>query len=243
MAGVNFLNVLDVARSLGSTPAEATPLKVAEWLLNEYGSGGLFNYDPATNSLFDLFAGRLTPEQAIQYCSNHGNPRGRKANASAVAAVAHYASENISQCYKIGNTAVVIGRAFGTNVHMGFKTPLARVRDGRAFIVMPGFRMAFRPNEAQLDFVCSAILGTFARDDMAVADVEYLYAGPPELGSGRSFRVVHGVDRKLLRPDDVDAILDIYVKGVNLALRGGADARAPSFRGYKIYDPRDPGFI
>jgi len=103
--------------------------------------------------------------------------------------------------------------------------------------------MAYRPSEAQLDFVCSAILGTFARDELAVADIEYLYAGPAEFGRGRSFRPIHGQDRRILSIDVVDDVLDIYVKGVALALREGGDAREPRFSGYSLLDPDEPGLF
>jgi hypothetical protein len=118
---------------------------------------------------------------------------------------------------------------------------MVRVKGGEAFVVMPGFRKGYRPTEIQIDLACSIALATFARDDFAGADFEYLYAGPGESGK-REFRAILGRDRQIFDRDSVDAMLDIYVNGVALAAGAGADIRSPRLGGYKIIDPREPGF-
>jgi hypothetical protein len=245
MPGVLFLNILDVGRALGATPREATPQSVADWLASEYIAkrGGTFTYDPAITSLFDLFKGLSTPEEAKKWCESHGNPKGRRQNAEAIAEAGPYAAANVSVCHKIGLTAVAVGRAKGETVYAGIKAPLLRIQENKAYIVMPGFRMSHRPSDAQIDFACSFALATFGRDDYEVADFEYIYAGPSAHGKGRMLQVVHGRDRDVYDMDTLDALLDIYVRGVSIALERGAPAARPGLRGYRIIDPDAPYFL
>ena len=216
---------------------------MAEWLANEYNTnrGGGFNYDPAIRATFDLFRGAITAERAIEYCGTLGNPKGRKANTEAIAEVCPYAVDNISTCYHIGFTAVAVGRFADSTVYIGIKAPMVRVNRREAFVVMPGFRKGHRPTEVQIDLACSIALATFARDDFAGADFEYLYAGPGASGK-REFRAILGRDRKIFDRDSIDSLLDVYVNGVALAAKAGADIRPPKMDGYRIIDPREPGF-
>lgn len=241
MSGVSFVNVLDASRALGPLPLTATPESVARWLEGQYLSAqsGRFNYDPATNATYDLFRGAHSLASAEKYCLTHGNPKGRNQNASAIKRVAPFALANISRCYRIGNTAVVAGRARGQTIYIAIKTPLVRVKERDAFVVMPGYRMSFRPAEAEIDTACSIALATFARDDYAKADFEYLYAGPDANGA-REFRAYHGRKRKVYHRDTVDGLLDVYVKGVALVLEKGLGKEEPKLTGYKIIDPREP---
>ena len=96
--------------------------------------------------------------------------------------VAPFALSNKSACYRIGNTAVAVGRIGGHSVYIGIKSPMVRVNDGKAYVVMPGFRRSFRPTEPEIDVACSIALANLARDDFADADFEYLYAGPGASG-------------------------------------------------------------
>lgn len=240
MTGVRFINVLDVARAFGERPADATPENIANWLLNEYlgKQGGSFNYNTATNAAIDLYSGDSTFTWALRYCESKGNPKGRRANVDAITCVGPYILEHPSRCYRIGFTAVVAGRLGGRNIYVGIKAPLVRVEGERAFLVMPGFRMSHRPVEAEIDLACSIALANLARDDYASADFEYLYAGPGISGQ-RQFRAIHGRDRSVFDRDAVDALLDVYVKGVALALKEGAAAYEPDLTGYRIIDPRE----
>lgn len=244
MAALLFLNVLDVARALGPEPTKATPDRVATWILKEYLSkpGGGFNYNPAINVTFDLFRGAVSQRQAEMHCLNHGNPKGRRQNADAVTAIAPYAAQNVSTCYRIGMTAVVVGRIKGNNVYVGIKAPIVRVRAGEAFVVMPGFRMSYRPVETEIDVACSIALANLARDDFSRADFEYLYAGRVD-SDGREFRVIRGRDRQVFDRDAVDWLLDIYVNGLAVAANQGADLGAPNLAGYRILDPREPWLL
>ena len=238
------VNVQDVARALGTEPTYATPEQVAAWVLSEYVGkpGGRFNYNTAIAAAYDLFRGAISEQGAILYCSTTGNPNGRAQNADAIKHVAPYALENISTCYQIGFTAVAAGRVAGKTLYIGIKTPMVRVLHNEAFVVMPGFRMAHRPVEAEIDVACSIALATFARDDFANADFEYLYAGPGA-SAQREFHAIRGKDRKVYDRDAVDAFLEIYVKGVALAVEAGATVREPSLKGYRIIDPREPRFF
>lgn len=244
MASILFLNVLDVSRSLGLAPTKATPDSVAKWVIEEYQRkrGGGFNYDPAIGTAYDLFRGAHSADSAVLHCLTHGNPKGRRQNADAIKAIASYALANISTCYRIGNTAVVAGRIAGRNVYIGIKAPMVRVVHDEAFVVMPGFRMSHRPAEPEIDVACSIALATFGRDDFASADFEYLYAGP-DIAGKRSFRAIKGRERKVYDRDAVDALIDVYVRGIALVLESGFDAAQPNLRGYKIIDPREPGFL
>lgn len=244
MAGLLLLNVMDVARALGIDPRRATPETVADWLLNEYArkTGGGFNYNTAINTLYDLFRGAVTYDKAIMHCLTAGNPKGRPQNAEAIKTVAPYALENISTCYRIDFTAVAVGRIKDQTAYVGIKAPMVRVVHNEAFVVMPGFRKSFRPVETQIDLACSIALATFGRDDFASADFEYLYAGPGVSGQ-REFRAIRGRDRKIFDRDEVDTLLDVYVKGVALAIEAGAELREPNLKGYRIIDPREPTFF
>lgn len=244
MANLLLLNVLDVGRALGLDPRRATPELVAQWLITEYAKrrAGKFNYNPATNTLYDLFRGMHTFDSAALYCMTKGNPKGREQNVAAIKMVAPYAIQNISTCYRIDFSAVAVGRVKGRTVYVAIKAPIVRVVHDEAFVVLPGFRMSYRPVETEIDVACSIALAHFARDDFAGADFEYLYAGPGVSGK-REFRSIHGKDRKVFDKSEVDALLDVYVRGVGLAIDSGVDVREPSFRGYRIIDPREPTFF
>ena len=135
MAGVLLLNVLDVARALGSAPTKATPEDVANWLLTEYvpRRGGGFNYNSAINATFDMFRGASSIDAAVLYCLTTGNPKGRRQNAEAIKCVAGYAIRNISKCYRIGFTAVAVGRIKGETVYIGIKAPMVRAYEKDIF--------------------------------------------------------------------------------------------------------------
>lgn len=244
MSSIRSVDILDIARSLGDAPFQATPSSVADWLLSEYSgrSGGGFNYDPAINTICDAFKGRHTLESAVLHCETYGNPKGRKQNVEAIRTLMPYILENGSLCYRIGLTAVAVGRYSGKTVYAKIKAPLLRVREGRAFVVMPGLRMSHTPSEIAIDFACSVALSIFAQDDHEGADFEYLSAGAA-VGEGRSFRAIHGKDRFRFTPDAIDRLLDIYVKGVALAEARGANTKVPMLRGYRIIDPHAPSFF
>lgn len=236
-------NVLDTARSLGSDPFNATPKSVHDWFLEEYLNrrGGGFNYDPAALATFDLFRGSVGKDQAIRYCLNNGNPKGRDQNASAVKAIADFALANVSRCHKIGFLAVEVGRASGKPVFVGIKAPFIRIRGSSANLVMPGFRMSYEPSEREIDVACAIVRAHLARDDYQEADIEYLYAGPD--GSGkRAFRSILGKDRNLPSIDQVDQLLQVYVEGIDMLLRDGEKATAPNFRGYQKRNFDEPSF-
>jgi hypothetical protein len=112
----------------------------------------------------------------------------------------------------------------------------------KRFVVMPGFRMSHRPVDAQIDVASSIALANFARDDFAGADFEYLYAGPG-IDGRRQFQPIRGRDRQVYDRDEVDALLETYVRGVKLAIDAGAEVREPNLRGYRIIDPREPSLF
>ena len=239
MAGVHLVNVLDVARSLGNSASRTTPEMVAHWLITEYlkKRGGGFNYNPAINMTFELFRGHISAEQAEMHCLTNGNPKGRRQNVDAIKQISSYATSNISTCYKIGFRAVAVGRIKGEQVYVGIKAPMVRVLHDEAYVVMPGFRLSHRPVESEIDVACSIALATFAREGYDEADFEYLYAGPG-LSGQREFRSIKGRERKVFGRDEVDSMLDTYVKGVALALDAGVESRAPNLHGYSVIDPR-----
>lgn len=236
-------NVLDTARSLGPDPFNATPRSVHDWFLEHYLNrrGGSFNYDPASLAAFDLFRGAVGKDQAISWCLNSGNPKGRDQNASAVRAIADFALANVSRCHKIGFLAVEVGRASGKSVFVGIKAPFIRIRERSANLVMPGFRMSYEPSEREIDVACAITRAHLARDDYEEADIEYLYAGPD--GSGmRGFRSILGKDRYLPNIDQVDQLLQVYVEGIDMLIRGGEAVTAPNFRGYQKRSFDQPSF-
>jgi len=244
MSSPLLINVLDVARSLGIDPTHATPESVAAWLTERYlkRRGGGFNYDPAISVTFDLFRGVHTFDSGVLHCLANGNPKGRRQNAEAIKTVAPYALSNISTCYRIGHSAVVVGRIAGETVYIGIKAPMVRVVHDEAFVVMPGFRMTYRPEEPEIDVACSIALATFGRDDFASADFEYLYSGP-DIAGRRSFRAIKGRDRHVYDQDAVDTLIDVYVRGLALVIEAGIPVTRPDLRGYRIIDPREPAFL
>lgn len=243
MSSLLCLDILDVAQSMGEHMLQATPESVCKWLLNyQAKSGGGFNYDPAINTIIDAFKGKHTLQSAVEYCATNGNPKGRKQNASAIEALMPHILDNQSICYRIGLTAVAVGRFGGKTVYAKIKAPLLRTANGKAYVVMPGLRMSCRPSKAAIDFACSVALDQFAQDDFETADFEYLYAGPG-IGKDREFMPIYGKDRFRFSRDTIDKMLDIYVKGVALADSRGADTRVPALRGYRIVDPNSPRFL
>jgi hypothetical protein len=125
---------------------------------------------------------------------------------------------------------------------MAIKAPLVRVRRPDIFVVVPGFRLGHRPQGTEIDVAASLAVATFARDDFNEADYEYLDCSRGASGE-RELRVYHGRDRRLFSLDEVDHMLDIYVRGLALAFQSGMPANAPNFRGYKIIDPDQPRMI
>ena len=245
MPGVSFLNVLDVGRAFGNDPFAATPATIAAWLREHYlvSRKGGFNYDPATTATIDMFRGCASAASAQVYCLTHGNPKGRKQNASAVAAVSRYALTHPSACHRIGFTAVAVGRSRGRTIYIGIKAPIVRVEHRKAYWVMPGFRMTYRPGEREIDVACSIAKTALAKDDYAKADLEYLYAGPGAAGA-REFRAILGRERSLFDGDTVDALLDTYVQGVALVVEDDARlAGHPKLAGYRVIDPQSPSFL
>jgi len=243
MSGFLLANVLDAARSLGPKPSDATPEAVRDWFLSEYLAkrGGGFNYDPASFAAYELFRGAASKELAVRYCKTNGNPKGREQNASAIAAVADYALANISRCHRIGFLAVEVGRAHGKSVYVGIKAPFMRVIARDARVIVPGFRMSHRPNEAEIDVVCGITRAHLARDDYAASDIEYLHAGPGPDGK-RLFRPILGRERTLPSADEVDGLLDVYVRGIALLMVAGLESSPPNFKGYQVRNLDEPLF-
>src|SRR4030095_8331522 len=100
MATVLLMNFLDVARSLGSDPLNASPEGVRDFLKAEFSrKGGAFNYNTSINSLFDLFRGGSLAD-AEAHCASHGAPAGFKPNVEAVRLAGAYAIANPSNCYR-----------------------------------------------------------------------------------------------------------------------------------------------
>ncbi|MGN8095428.1 hypothetical protein [Methylobacterium sp. 22177] len=244
MSSFLLLNNLDVGRAFAFDPLNRKPEQIADWLLTEYVKkrGGSFNYDPAIKCLYEMFQGRLSLADAKMRCLTTGQPVGRPYNVQAIDCVGPYAVANPSTCYRIGYTAVPVGRAHGRTVYIGLKAPLLRVASGAASVVLPGFRKTSRPVGPQVDVACSIALATFARDDFSEADFEYLDAG--EAAEGRRFlRVYSGRERQIYGVDDVDALLDVYVKGVALALESGVTVKDANLRGYRVIDPDQPSMF
>jgi hypothetical protein len=236
MPSVLLMNFLDVARSLGTDPMNATPERVRDFIKSEFARrGGAFNYNTSIHSLYDLFRGGSL-EDAEAYCATHGAPAGFKPNVEAVRLAGAYALAHPSRCYRTPFSAVPVGRLSNDRTaYMGIKAPLVRVENEQAFVVVPGFRMGHRPVETEIDVAASFALAHFARDDFSEADFEYLYAGPGD--GGRVLQVYQGLNRRVFDLDTVDALLDIYVRGLDLAINGGVQAPNPNFRGYKVIDP------
>jgi len=239
-----LLNILDVGRAFGHTPLRTTPEEVCDWLLTEYAlkRGGGFNYDPAIKTLFALFQGRIALEQAKAICATSGNPKGRAHNVDAIGCAGPYAEANRSTCYPIGYTAVAVGRALGKTVYIGMKAPMVRVANYSAFVVLPGFRKGHKPVGPQVDLACSIALAALARDDFSEADFEYLDAGNSYDGK-RALTVHLGREHHVYGADDVDAILDVYVRGVALALETGVSVMEANLRGYRVIDPDQPSMF
>jgi hypothetical protein len=122
---------------------------------------------------------------------------------------------------------------------MAIKAPLVRVKRPNIFVVVPGFRLGHRPQGVEIDVAASLAVATFGRDDFHEADYEYLDCSRG-LSGERELSVYHGCDRRLFTLDEVDHMLDLYVRGLALAIEGGMPAQAPNFRGYKIIDPDQP---
>ncbi len=241
MSSLLLMNFLDVARCLGPDPLSTKPESVAAFMKREFRlGGGGFNYNTSIGSLPDLFRGAISVDQAIEYCSKHGAPAGWKPNCEAIEIAGAYASSQRSNCYKIPFSAVPIGRiSGGVTAYMAIKAPLVRVRNGEVFIVVPGFRLGHRPVGLEIDVAASLALATFARDDFAEADYEYLDCSRGPSGE-RELSVYKGRDRRIFDIDEVDHLLDLYMQGLALAIRDGMSANKPNFRGYRIVDPDQP---
>jgi len=52
-----------------------------------------------------------------------------------------------------------------------------------------------------------------------------------------------GREHHVYGADDVDAILDVYVRGVALALETGVSVMEANLRGYRVIDPDQPSMF
>lgn len=244
MASLLLMNFLDVARCLGSDPLNADPEAISAFMKREFRpGGGGFSYNTSITSLPNLFRGAMTVEDAVEYCATHGAPAGWKPNSEAVEIAGSYAVTQQSSCYRIQFSAVPIGRLPGEiTAYMGIKAPLVRVRNGKAYVVVPGFRLGHRPVGIEIDVAASLALAAFGRDDFAEADYEYLDCSRGSSGE-RELSVYRGCDRRIFNLDEVDHMLDLYMKGLALALASGMEATKPNFRGYRVIDPDQPRMI
>ena len=242
MASPLLMNFLDVARALGSSPLTRSAEQVADFIRRELGpGGGSFNYNSSINLLGDVFRGAVSAVDAEEICRVRGAPAGRKQNGDAMRIVGEYAESHRSRCYRVPFTAVPVGRLSGNRTaYMAIKAPLVRVEGEDVFVVVPGFRMNHCPQAAEIDVAASFALAHFGRGDFSIADYEYVYAGRAPGGGGRMLRVYHGRDRTIYDLDTVDALLDVYVRGLQLAIDSGMNANTPNFRGYRVFDPNQP---
>jgi hypothetical protein len=244
VASLLFMNFLDVARSLGQDPLNARPERVRDFVKREFRrSGGTFNYNPSIVSLGDIFRDKCTVEEAEEYCATHGSPAGRVPNIEAIRIAGSYAAEHKSNCYKIPFTAVPIGRLSADRIaYMAVKAPLVRVENDHIFVVVPGFRLGHRPEDIEIDVAASFALANFARDDFSEADFEYLDCSRGISGE-RELQVIHGKNRKIFNIDEVDEMLQIFVRGLDMAINEGMTAQKPNFRGYHVIDPDQPRMV
>lgn len=244
MASLLLMNFLDVARCLGSDPMNARPDDIADFMRSEFRSGGGgFNYNTSINSLLNLFKGKGSIEDAIVFCTNHGAPAGREPNCAAIELAGSYALSQRSNCYRIPFSAVPVGRLpGGQTAYMAIKAPLVRVQESEVYVVVPGFRLGHRPVGIEIDVAASLALATFARDDFAEADYEYLDCSRGASGE-RELSVYKGRNRRIFSADEVDVLLNNYMQGLALAVQASMDARAPNFRGYHVIDPQQPRML
>lgn len=244
MSSVLLMNFLDVARSLGQDPLNATPPMVAGFIKREFRrTGGTFNYNSAIKVLPGLYSGNMSVEQAEDFCMSSGSPAGRVQNSNAVRIAGAYAVTQKSNCYKIPMTAVPVGRlSDGRTAFMSIKAPLVRVCHGKSFIVVPSFRLGHRPIGIEIDVSASFAMANFARGDFGEADFEYLDGGRG-LSGERELQVHLGRDREIFDIDAVDYLLGVFVKGLELSIFEGVSAPVPNFKGYKIVDPDQPHML
>ena len=244
MSSLLLMNFLDVARCLGRDPLNARPEEIASFMKREFRpGGGGFNYNTSINSLPGLFRGSMTVKNAIAYCGTHGAPAGWKPNCEAIDIVGSYAATQPSSCYRIPFSAVPIGRLPGDQTaYMAIKAPLVRVQNTDVLVVVPGFRLGHRPIGVEIDVAASLALATFGRDDFSEADYEYLDCSRGSSGE-RELSVHRGRDRRIFDLNEVDYLLDIYVKGLAIAINGGMNAGKPNFGGYKVGDPNQPRML
>lgn len=239
-----LMNFFDVARSLGRYPLTRRPEQVGDFIVvNLSQPGGRFNYNTSMSALHDVFRGKLNGLEAERICRTTGAPAGRKSNGDAIRIAARYAEEHLSICHRIPFMAVPVGRLSGNRTaYMAIKAPLVRVEGDRVFAVVPGFRMTHRPEAAEIDVAASFALAALEREGYEDIDFEYIYAGAAP-SRGRMLQVVHGSERKIYNLDEIDHMLDIYVRGLEIAIDRGVSVKSPNFAGYKVVDPDQPRFV
>lgn len=244
MASLLLMNFLDIARCLGPDPLNANPTNIAAFMKREFRpGGGGFNYNTSITSLPDLFRGAITVDEAVEYCSKHGAPAGWKPNCEAIEIAGSYAASERSSCYKIPFSAVPIGRLPNNKTaYMAIKAPLVRVNRSGKYVVVPGFRLGHKPEGVEIDVAASLALATFGRDDFAEADYEYLDCSRGSSGE-RELAIYQGKDRRIFSLDEIDFLLDLYVRGLVLAIDAGMTASKPNFNGYRVGDPDQPRML
>ncbi len=239
MPGLFLVNAIDAGRALGPRLEDATPAQVEHFFRSDYllRKGGSFNHDTSIFATGDLFRGRITIPQAETFCLSNGSAAGREQNAAIIRVVGPYAVGRLSVVHKVGYIAIPVGRALGHTIYIGVKAPYVRVNDSEARLVIPGYRKTFIPSDEQIIFPCSLASNQIARDDFAGVLPEYLYAGPGDDGEDRKFKAVIGSPGSVLQRDQLDDLLNVYVKGIVRILEAGEGLKPARLAGYRIIDP------
>ncbi len=245
MTSLFLVDNLDFSRSFGEVPEVATIDSVADFLRTEWigKKGGRFNYATSMSILADAFSGMLTREQAISLCKAYWHPRGRIENEQVVSSFWDYVSKNRCTVYRRKFLAAPIGKWKGQIIYLGVKVPLIRVVDGVVLATMPVFRKNFVPGQRPIDLALTGVREFCLREGYPDIEPEFIRAAGISGVIERQLVVEKAGERNLYSSDAFDHFANIFVGAVAKLADSGVGLSKPSFRGYRVMDPDQPGMF
>ena len=243
MANFSNVDVMDLARSLGPNPEEATPTSVYDFFIKSYlqPSGGGFNYLAAIEALSFGFQGKFTLEDAVHHVNSRGAPFGQKYNEAVIRAIWPEIQVHVGRAYPLKYTAIPLRRINDVTIYTNIKSPVITVGADMAVIArLTNFRNTFAPNYNQKRFMLSFASEVLTQDDFADASVQLIEARSLNGTIERQMNVVSSDDVELYDIERVEDMLTTYTQGIQMLFDQGHETRSADLSRYRVVNRDAP---
>lgn len=243
MPSFSNVDIMDLARSLGSNPEKATPSSVCDFFIKSYfsPSGGGFNYLAAIEALRFGFEGKFTLDDAIHHVNSRGAPLGQKYNEAVIRAIWPEIELHVGRAYPLKYTAIPLRRINDVTIYTNIKSPIITVSEDRSVIArMTNFRNTFAPNYNQKRFMLSFASEILTQDDFEDASVQLIEARSPKGTSQRQMNVLNSNDVELYDIDRVEDMLTIYTQGIQMLFDLGHETKSADLSRYRVVNRDAP---